>query len=723
LGDFPRAFDALRAGLELARETENASAIQHSLMRLGTFYLFLALPEEALPLLEEARALADRMDLPTRQTWVMSTIAAVLAEQGRLEEALELQGEVLRIARTIDTGTYEGDALWGMGGLLIGRDPAEALTYLDGAVRAYEGIGRPVGWGVWADYGRALRVMGDLDRASRMYWKAIGGLESARQVIASDYHRATFFEQSRRIYEQLVELLIERYQQERDTSHIAQAFEVVERAKARNLTEAIRAARDGAFGPDDPALRRQEQELLARRTELQRRLMASGVPRERRIELSRELDRAEREYDRLVGEIRRSDPRYAAALYPEPVGPELARTLIGRGSAIVLYFFTEKVVYRFLLTSERYEVEPLDVEPAVLSARVENYLELLAGDHDGWRDISRRLADELLPSLEGVTEIIFVPDRTLHFLPFETLLTTTTAGTRGRFLLETHTVSYTPSLTVLHGLARDETTEDARPADLLLFADPTSAYVSGDDDEATGMRAFYEQEGVAVPPIPYSAREASAIHRLARRGSEVYIGDAASEAMLKSRELDRFRVLHMATHGLISQWRPARSSLVLSPSPDGSEDGFLQVREIFQLRMNTDLVVLSACRTARGKVLGGEGVQGLAQAFLHAGSQTVVASLWDVDDVATAGLMDRFYRYLARGLPKGQALRRAKLDTLHTIGGAAPRHWGAFVMIGAAAQPVSLSGLAWWRSPGAWLFVVLVLGMTALGVRRVARRR
>src|SRR5206468_828178 len=142
------------------------------------------------------------------------------------------------------------------------------------------------------------------------------------------------------------------------------------------------------------------------------------------------------------------------------------------------------------------------------------------------------------------------------------------------------------------------------------------------------------------------------ISRYMRSGSAILVGADASERRVKEGGLDRFRVLHFATHGLVSERAPYRSALVLAHSDGDGEDGFLQAREIYGLRLQTDLVVLSACQTARGSVVEGEGVQSLAVAFLDAGARSVVASLWNVNDERTATFMEAFYRHLSAGEPK-----------------------------------------------------------------------
>jgi CHAT domain-containing protein len=201
-----------------------------------------------------------------------------------------------------------------------------------------------------------------------------------------------------------------------------------------------------------------------------------------------------------------------------------------------------------------------------------------------------------------------------------------------------------------------------------------------------------------IAPLPHAASEARAIARFGGPGTEVYTGAAASEARVRAASLQRFGVVHFATHGLLSRRNPSRSALLLAA--EGPSQGLLTVREIYRLKVPSDLVVLSACQTARGRVLAGEGVQGLTQAFFHAGARSVIASLWDVNDRRTERLMTGFYGHLADGERKTEALAHAKRDLLASEPGLAPRYWAAFVLIGECRGTVSL------QRPSAWTRLV-----------------
>jgi CHAT domain-containing protein len=163
----------------------------------------------------------------------------------------------------------------------------------------------------------------------------------------------------------------------------------------------------------------------------------------------------------------------------------------------------------------------------------------------------------------------------------------------------------------------------------------------------------------------------------------------ATESKFKSEPLANFKILHFAVHGVASPQFPDRAALILGRDPKSNDNGLLQLREITQLSLSADLVTLSACDTATGKLEGEEGIYGLAEAFLLAGAKSVVGALWDVDDSATDTLMKDFYTHLAEGEDKASALQHAKLDYLQKWGNRPPSYWAAFTLLGDGSSAIT----------------------------------
>lgn len=731
LGDHAKALDVFEEALETARGTGDPRVLQQALIRMAIFNLHSGFPDRSIEPLDEALVIIQRLGMPTQETWVHMVKASALASLGRVDEAIAAQELAVRIAKGLDRGVYYANALLELGALLVfvRVDETRALDLMEEAVSIYESLSLPVTWFIHANMARAQRARGELGLAIERYDRAIEELESVRGGIVSEHFRTTFFEKYRSVYEELIELLLERGSAGNGEDDHVRAFEVLERGKARGLVEAIVEARIDLGWPLDADLGQRHRALEKRLAELQKDLMRPTADRASRKALLERLDDAEDELQRLISEIRSRNPRYGLVRYPEPLSVEGARDLLDPETALVVYARIGEGLFAFLLTDEHYRVLRLDARPDVVEQRVRNYLDLIAQeDHAGWRAVSLRIAEEILEPVRAhlprrIRSLIVVPDGALHFLPFETLLRVAPEGGGDRFLVEDYNLSYAPSVTALaqlRGLRGDETA--VRKNDLVMFANPLGVSNGGPTSAAAQSRSLYESEGLDIPPIPYSVAEANAIRSLAPRYSEIYVGEDASESKVKSLPLDRYRVIHFATHGLISDRWPARSALLLAPGHGSMEDGFLQAREIYQLRLASDLVVLSACRTARGRILEGEGVQGLAQAFLHAGSQAVLASLWEVNDNRTAGFMEHFYEELVRGATKAEALRAAKLAMIHADGMTEPRFWAPFILIGAADEGVALTPAPWWRRHLAWIVTGVVVAVIIGGIPAWRRR-
>jgi CHAT domain-containing protein len=194
-------------------------------------------------------------------------------------------------------------------------------------------------------------------------------------------------------------------------------------------------------------------------------------------------------------------------------------------------------------------------------------------------------------------------------------------------------------------------------------------------------------EVLRLEDLPSTGDEVLAAAHTLGDESHVLLGNRATETTFKSEPLKEFEVIHLAVHAIEDPRFPERAGLVLGRDADSKDDGLLQLREIANLRLNANLVVLSACGTARGKIEGEEGVENLVRVFLAAGARAVIASLWNADDDYTSALMKHFYDHLAGGEDAESSLRLAKLEMLSTFGNhAEPHYWAGFTLTGDGVQ-------------------------------------
>ncbi|MBN2135111.1 MAG: CHAT domain-containing protein, partial [Acidobacteria bacterium] len=258
--------------------------------------------------------------------------------------------------------------------------------------------------------------------------------------------------------------------------------------------------------------------------------------------------------------------------------------------------------------------------------------------------------------------LIVIPDEILFYLPFDVL-----KDNKGKYMVESYNITYTPSATSMKLISKQELKRDLS---LLAVANPAHEFLPEKEktSEKTDTRDF--DFNLVNQPLPNAEKEVSGISSFFDKNKKMtLVGKEAKEETIKSIDLKKFRFLHFATHGILDEEKPLRSGLLLAIDRDPKEDGILQYREIYDLKTNADLVVLSACKTGLGKIIKGDGLIGMSRGFLVSGSKSVIVSLWNVADYSTAILMQEFYRGLVRdGFTKAEALRKSKIALMKFTG-------------------------------------------------------
>jgi len=321
------------------------------------------------------------------------------------------------------------------------------------------------------------------------------------------------------------------------------------------------------------------------------------------------------------------------------------------------------------------------------------------------------LADAIAGLGPEIRSLIIVPDRSLHLLPFGALRASPQEEPLGARLA----LSIVPSATVwthLRGASRE-----AKSASALILADPGAEPVREERrGEGPAERSAIQDLGA----LPFARKEARSVVRRVGGDSRWLAGVEASEAALKQARLSEFGVLHLAAHAVVDSEQPHRSGIWLTPGSE-AEDGLLQVREVAELDLEGQLVVLSACRTAGGVVLVGEGPMSLARPFLQAGASTVVASLWPLPDRAAAELFDDFYRHLAEGLSVAVAMSRTRRELARR--GSPMRAWAGVVVLGDGDRVPIPAGARTplWRSGPVVSLMLMAFGAVLLLGRRLLR--
>jgi CHAT domain-containing protein len=664
---FPISYSRPPDDGEKAGMVRKVKAIVHARDNLGTLNYFAGEYDRALEHLEAANRLIERVlqvadhrfyglfftpppDLYEGIGFCRTITGAVYGEMGRFDEAWP----------EFDAGREAFRTAGKEYGLLINRALRYKIEFLSGEVRIDEskfaeydrlledaerfGAGE-VSWRLCFEIGRALAREERLDRARVYLARAVDVLERTRSRLREDTIKRMFASSVQDVYAETIELLFR-------MGRFEEGFDYLERAKARAFLDMLAGRSVAAAKGVDDLLVRKQRELQERMDVLVRKLRATlGGDRKRIYRAYRELLE---ERERVLEAIKDQSLEYAATTTVTTVpGSRIAARLDDR-TALVSYFVAPNRLLTWVIYRGEVAAEAAKVEAEALGRLVTDYRRAVA-DRRGERvaALGRDLAEVVLrpiePRIEGAERLFVVPSGPLHHLPFVTL---PTAG--GRFLVQERTVGVLPNGSSLFFLDKEVTDDRER---LLALGNPARP------DGAANL-AFAEKEVTSI----------------ARRfpGPEVRTGAEATETALKQADLVGRGVLHIAAHGRYDRKEPLKSALLLAP--DGGNDGDLEMVEVFSLRMNPRLVVLSACESGVGSLDGGDEVQGLNRAFLYAGAGGVLASLWSVSDESTFLLMERFYEALEER-PPIEALQAAQLRVMASF--PEPFHWGAFYLTGA----------------------------------------
>jgi CHAT domain-containing protein len=753
-GDYSRAMACANEALAISRRIGFKTGEAFHLTTIGDIYLSFGNYERALAFNKEALNVAEKYIGKWSREGCLNTIGFVYMELQDYVRALSSFEEALRYIQRIGHRREEARCLYNIGyasfklgdvdkalscfvksvasAKRTGKKIILACNYnrlgdlfrqkelWDKSMAAYAAAaatGREVGqpsviWEAYAGLGALYAARKDIPAAIECYKKAVAIIEDLRVQLLIREYSSGFFQNKVPVYEALVNLLFESYQRTASADIIEECLYYAEKAKARAFLDDLQKARiDASAMPRDRA---EELGLVSQKiSRLSAELGDGDTGRSDGVELQERLERLTDEYQRLIAKARAENPRFSGAVLSDPCRlQEIRRKVLDQQTGLIEYFVGDENLFVFLITRDRFSAYRISPHESRLTLKLAaNFTQLLSSREIQNADVlpaGRKLYAALIglagtECLAGLKNLIIIPDRSLHYLPFEALVPgrDLDVGTSGfHFLMEDYAISYAPSASTLVSILGRERNEGVR-SDWLGIGDPVIGRVDTDADRKTAgddvVFEYYQDKRFVFPRLESASREMESIAGLiAPNCRRIVAGWEATEERIKKLPLGDFRIIHFATHSLLDERVASRSALFLTRDRSSGEDGFLQAREIYGMSLNADLVVLSACQTAGGKMERGEGIQGLARAFFCAGSRSVLASLWNVNDESTSRFMRDYYRYLMRGKTKQEALRLTKIEMSRTRDGR-PYHWAAFVLIGEGAAGIPLHRAPWWR--------------------------
>ena len=731
------ALDDYSAALELARALGDLDAEARSLHELGVLHRVLGAPAAAGERLEQAEAGFAELGDDRRRAATLNQLGHLAQEAGDLSRALGLYRQARELRREAGDRAGEAATLIKLAGLH--RERGEAAE----ALRAYEEAGERLGdledpWrraallvsvaALHEDAGRRDRARDAFDGAAALYREvgdATGEAESllgrarnrapgaADEAVASaeaaltlletvrgsalrDDLRTSFFASVRGHYDVVIDLMMELDRDRPGEGWAARALGIAERARARALLDRLAETAVDVLHGVDPELLREERRLreeLGTAETRRLRLVELDVPPAQVATVEGQARRLAEELEAARARIRAVSPRYAEATRVRTLAGDEIAALLDPGTELLVYHLGEAGSHLWRVTPEEvraYELPPRrELEEAARQAH-----RLLASHQPFLRPTLAAalcgLSETLLGPVAGrlgAGRLVVVPDGALHYLPFAVLPAPGEAGgcAGAPPLLARGEVVHLPSASTLAAVRRAHAGRPSPDGLVAVLADP----VFGQSDPrapANGSPAVQDGAGAPAeyPRLPYTRQEAEAILALAPpERTFAAFGFEADVATVLGGRLAGYRLVHLATHGLLDETAPENSGLVLSQldARGRPQDGFLHAHELYGLELAADLVVLSGCGTALGREVRGEGLVGLARAFMTAGAASLVVSLWRVSDRATARLMEELYRrILDAGESPAAALRGAQLAAWRR--GALPAEWAAFVLQG-----------------------------------------
>jgi CHAT domain-containing protein/predicted negative regulator of RcsB-dependent stress response len=698
LADYTKALDYYNKALEIFNEWNNKKSQARTLQLIGNIYGHLGKDKEALKKYEEALLIFQSIIDRQWEAAALNDMGELYRKTGEYEKALGKFDEALQISRSIMDRTREAE---------IRLSIARTL----------------------ADLNRLAEAVPEVE-------KAIEVIETMRSNIDSSELRSSYLSSVQAYYEFYINLLMKLGKQNPLKEYNKTALHIAERAKARSLIELLyQSGIDIQKGVPTELLEQEKrlQQQLASSSQRQIDLLSKKFKGEEIQKVSKEIKIYTSQLFELQSKIRRSNPHYAAIKYPEPLDYKEIQKLVDSETILLEYFLGKPNSYLWMVTESTVDWYELPSSDEIEKAARKVYENLIARTvHTNTISLETRQANILKADVEfqkaaaslsqiilgpvanqlGSKRLLIIGDGALQYLPFTALPEPTITGNNKNTLplITKHEVINLPSASTLSVLRARKTSGEAATKKVAIFADP----VFNEEDQRVTLKRIessvttsnhkspHSSVGIIrtqsqprlmsgvnfslLPRLEYTKELAETIIALTHSGEWMKaIGFDANKTKAMSDELSQYKIVIFATHGLLDSEHPERSGLLLSmvDKEGNPQKGFLQLQDVYNMNLQSDLVVLAACESGLGKEIKGEGLIGLTRGFMYAGASRVIASLWKVDEQATVELIKRFYEKIEKGgLTPVAALKEAQTSLMKQKKWKHPYYWAGFTLQG-----------------------------------------
>jgi CHAT domain-containing protein len=530
----------------------------------------------------------------------------------------------------------------------------------------------------------------------RTFDLAVNTIDKIQEELHSEESKLHWGARSRSVFAKAIEACYRLHEMSDDQSYLQKAYHYAEKSRSRVIIEQINDSHAKQFAGVPDSLIQEEKQIREMLGQIKLELASASFQKDS-AKVTQLQDSLYAVDDRLQSHIvmlEREFPDYHQLKYQRKVVSleDIQESMLDPGQSLVEYFYSETHLYTFVINQSGIALVEQERNPQ-FKARVDGLREhIIARSTDSVKTLSGELYGTLIQPIESEIQdqdqLIIVPDGPLYYLPFEVLLTD--VEDPRSYLIKRHKISYMPSATLMwqeqarkRAQVREENQSERLLAMAPLFLD-------------AAMKAYAPEpiRSDSITPLPLTRYEVESIAKQFEDsgGFLSWIWDQpeptirmereATEQFIKQGNLKDYTYLHFATHAYIKEDYPNLSGIQFYDVEDGPEDGVLLANEVYNLDINADLVVLSACETGLGEMVEGEGIIGFTRPFLYAGAANLMVSLWKVADRSTAECMIAFYERVLDGDNYAQALREAKLEMIESGQFADPWYWSPFVLIG-----------------------------------------
>ncbi len=655
LGDLPGARKNVFRALSLAEESNSLENQATILKNMGLIALQDADFRQAFDYFHRASTIDSSL-------MFRRGLASDYRNLGVLQLYLENPGkglpflrEGLRLSREIGDRRNEVQSYYGLGQIYRAmQDYRPSLAALDSGLTQTDDLAIPeVQWRLYRERAKTYQDMKQDEEALKDLRHAVDIVEGLRAELKVESFKQGFLDNKMDLYADLIQQLLR-------MNRIQEAYDFVERAKSRNFIDLL--------GNQDLILTKAHGELLERekkvRIEVQEAMErlawyaeAAVTPKmlEEKQQWQTELEKRRKAYEEVLISIQSDNPELASMVSVDPWDYQRIQGLLPDSTALLEYFITAGKLYSWLIMPGEIMAREDILGKEMLESTIRHFRENIQA-HLSVEIESRQLFQWLIlpwsKQLKNISRLIVIPHGILHYIPFSALM-----DEEGLYLLDRMAVTLAPSGTVL-GYCMEK----------------GGAPASGDE---TLLAMSNPQLGSPSFDLPFAEKEVKSLRR-SFNNVTAFFGEDVTERKVRE-EVGAYDLIHFACHGTYTAESPLFSALLLTQ--EGEDDGRLEAHEIFGLDLNCNLVTLSACETGLSQITGGDEIIGLARSFIFAGTPSIITSLWKVDDLATAVMVKRFYRYLSMGMSRDRALQRAQLLVKDELNGH-PAFWAAFNLTG-----------------------------------------